>query len=73
VLVNTQRISRRALKHRDLIQIGPARISYLNPSQQPATPAPDTSETISFARPGALKSADNERTLFAFGRFDDAG
>ena len=76
VLVNTQRISRRVLKHRDLIQIGPARISYLNPGQVPAM-SPDTSETISFARPGtAAKPAaagDGERTLFAFGRFDDAG
>ena len=62
VLVNTQRISRRVLKHRDLIQIGPARISYLNPGQLPAT-SPDTSETISFARPGAAKPAgDGERT-----------
>lgn len=78
VLVNTQRVSRRILRHRDLIQIGPARISYLNPGQQPATPAPDTSETISFARPGtqakpAVAGGDGERTLFAFGRFDDAG
>lgn len=73
VLVNTQRISRRVLRHRDLIQIGPARISYLNPGYQPAA-TPDSSETISFARPGVLKQAtDNERTLFAFGRFDDAG
>jgi len=73
VLVNTKRISRRVLKHRDLIQIGPARISYLNPSQQPAAPVPDTAETISFARPGAIKAPEDERTLFAFGRFDDAG
>jgi general secretion pathway protein A len=73
VLVNTQRISRRVLKHRDLIQIGPARISYLNPSQQPAQ-MQDTSETISFQRPGVAKPAEGgERTLFAFGRFDDAG
>jgi len=77
VLVNTQRISRRVLRHRDLIQIGPARISYLNPGQLPAVP-PDTSETMSFARPGttskpAVAGGDGERTLFAFGRFDDAG
>ncbi|MES1190017.1 MAG: AAA family ATPase [Steroidobacter sp.] len=73
VLVNTQRISRRLLRHRDLIQIGPARISYLNPGQLVPTAA-DASETISFARPGAVNaSPDNERTLFAFGRFDDAG
>jgi len=78
VLVNTQRVSRRVLRHRDLVQIGPARISYLNPGQLPAAPSQDTSETISFARPGAnakpaVAGGDGERTLFAFGRFDDAG
>lgn len=69
VLVNSRRVIRHALKHRDLIQIGPARITYLHPGQMP-TVAQDGSETIHFARPGA---ADAEHTVFAFGRFDDAG
>jgi len=69
VLVNSRRVLRHALKHRDLIQIGPARITYLRPGQD-ATVAQDGSETIHFARPGA---ADAEHTIFAFGRFDDAG
>ena len=30
LLVNSRRIVRRALQHRDLIQIGPARVMYLN-------------------------------------------
>jgi len=69
VLVNSRRVVRHALRHRDLIQIGPARITYLNPGQVPGV-VQDGSETIHFARPGA---ADVEHTVFAFGRFDDAG
>ncbi len=73
VLINAKRISRRVLRHRDLIQIGPARISYLNPGKSTVS-ALDSSETISFVRPGSPESQpENESTLFAFGRFDDAG
>lgn len=69
VLVNSHRVLRHALRHRDLIQIGPARITYLNPGQA-AGVVQDGSETIHFARPGAQ---DMEHTVFAFGRFEDAG
>jgi type II secretory pathway predicted ATPase ExeA len=69
VLVNAKRVLRHVLQHRDLIQIGPARISYLNPAKAPAIPL-DSSETLSFAR---AESANNEHGVFAFGRFDDAG
>ncbi|MGE0113641.1 MAG: AAA family ATPase [Steroidobacteraceae bacterium] len=69
VLVNSRRVVRHVLQHRDLIQIGPARISYLNPARAPAVPL-DSSETMSFARSGA---ANGEHAVFAFGRFDDAG
>lgn len=69
VLVNAKRVLRHVLQHRDLIQIGPARISYLNAARAPAAPL-DSSETLSFARTG---SANNEHAVFAFGRFDDAG
>lgn len=69
VTVNSRRVLRHALKHRDLIQIGPARITYLRPGQMPGV-IQDGSETIHFARPGA---ADADHTIFAFGRFDDAG
>jgi type II secretory pathway predicted ATPase ExeA len=69
LLVNSRRVIRHVLRHRDLIQIGPARISYLNPAQVPAE-ATDSSETLSFARTDA---ANNEHSVFAFGRFDDPG
>lgn len=70
VLVNSRRVLRHVLQHRDLIQIGPARITYLNPAKAPAVPL-DSSETLSFARAG---SANNDQhSVFAFGRFDDAG
>ncbi len=69
VLVNSRRMVRHILKHRDLVQIGPARITYLHPAKAPAVPL-DPSETLAFARSGA---ANGEHSVFAFGRFDDAG
>lgn len=69
VLVNSRRVLRHILKHRDLVQIGPARITYLHPASAPAIPL-DSSETLAFARSGA---ANSEHSVFAFGRFDDAG
>lgn len=69
ILVNARRVVRHVLQHRDLIQIGPARITYLNPVQ--ASPiTSDASETMSFARPGA---ANQEHSVFAFGRFNETG
>ncbi len=69
VLVNTRRVVRHVLQHRDLVQIGPARISYLNPAKAPTMPV-DSSETLSFAR---SEAANSEHAVFAFGRFNDAG
>ncbi len=69
IMVNSRRVLRHVLQHRDLIQIGPARISYLNSARAPAVPL-DASETMSFARSGA---ANGEHAVFAFGRFNDAG
>lgn len=69
VLVNSRRVVRHILKHRDLIQIGPARITYLHPAKAPAVPL-DASETLAFAR---TEAANGEHSVFAFGRFDDAG
>ena len=51
LLVNSRRILRRALRHRDLIQVGPARVMYFN-EHAAATAQPDPGETICFARPG---------------------
>ncbi len=71
VLVNSRRLVRRRLQHRDLIQIGPARVTYLNehaPSEQP-----DPGETLCLARPGMPPLAAGEEdsgTLVAFGRLD---
>jgi hypothetical protein len=70
VLVNSRRVLRHVLRHRDLIQIGPARITYLNSAIAPAV-ALDASETVTFARPGSANG--EQHGVFAFGRFDDAG
>jgi general secretion pathway protein A len=69
LLVNSRRILRRALRHRDLIQVGPARVMYLN-EQASASVQPDPGETICFARPGfpAAAGEDDQATLLAFGR-----
>jgi general secretion pathway protein A len=69
MLVNAKRVRRHRLQNRDLIQIGPARITYLNPEQLPAATV-DGSQTMQFARPDA---ANNDHSVFAFGRFEDAG
>jgi general secretion pathway protein A len=72
VLVNSQRVVRRALRHRDLIQLGPARVVYTNEgiAGQPIDPG----ETVCFARPG-FPSAAGEQTAvpLAFGRPDSSG
>lgn len=70
VLVNGKRVVRAALKHRDLIQVGPARVTYLNAAIAPPMEG-DSSETVSFARPGAESEDDNP--IVAFGRLDEAG
>lgn len=70
VLVNSQRVIRRALRHRDLIQIGPARVTYLNPLAVPTTQV-DPGETICFARPGFPPMAGEDEdlgTVIAFGQ-----
>jgi general secretion pathway protein A len=74
LVVNSRRILRRALRHRDLIQVGPARVMYFN--EHAATVAqPDPGETICFARPGFPQAAGEEEAgaLLAFGRLDTSG
>lgn len=70
LLVNSRRILRRALRHRDLIQVGPARVMYIN--EQANDVQPDPGETLCFARPGFPSAAGEEgpNTLLAFGRLD---
>jgi general secretion pathway protein A len=70
LLVNSRRILRRALRHRDLIQVGPARVMYIN--EQANNAQPDPGETLCFARPGFPAAAGEEEpgTLLAFGRLD---
>ena len=74
LLVNSRRIVRRALRDRDLIQIGPTRVTYL--TSLPAAAAgvqPDPGETICFARPGFPLGADEEQgSVLAFGRTETA-
>jgi general secretion pathway protein A len=74
LVVNSRRILRRALRHRDLIQIGPARVMYFNEQASAAAQA-DTSETVCFARPGFPAAAGEEEpgTLLAFGRLQGSG
>jgi general secretion pathway protein A len=74
LLVNSRRIVRRALRHRDLIQIGPARVLYLNEQAAVGTQV-DPGETICFARPGFPAAAGEEEpgSLLAFGRLDTPG
>lgn len=73
LLYNSRRILRRVLKDGDLIQVGPAKVKYLNPLAAPAA-QPDPAETICFARPGFPPLADEDDgsgTVIAFGRADD--
>ncbi len=74
VLVNGKRVVRAMLKHRDLIQVGPSRVTYLNPAIAPPMEA-DSSATLSFARPGVPAATDeaDANAVLAFGRFDEAG
>jgi type II secretory pathway predicted ATPase ExeA len=69
--INSRRIVRRALHHRDLIQIGPARVMYLNERLSDRA-QPDPGETICFARPGFPAPHDEHAAVLAFGRLDDA-
>lgn len=71
LVVNSQRILRRALRHRDLIQVGPAKVVYLN-EHAAARLEPDPGETICFARPGFPLAAGEkeEGAVLAFGRLD---
>lgn len=72
LLINSQRIVRRVLKDRDLIQVGPAKVTYLNPDA-PQAAQPDPGETVCFARPGfpaAAGEGEDTGTIVAFGRLD---
>lgn len=72
LLVNSRRIVRRALRDRDLIQIGPTRVTYLTSlPAAAATQQPDPGETVCFARPGFPQEADEgQGSVLAFGRND---
>jgi general secretion pathway protein A len=72
LLVNSRRIVRRALRDRDLIQIGPTRVTYLTTLPAAATTSqPDPGETICFARPGFPTGIDEDKgSVLAFGRAD---
>jgi hypothetical protein len=72
LLVNSRRIVRRALRHRDLIQLGPARVVYMNESA--AGEGVDIGETVCFARPGFPTVAGEDAAIpLAFGRQDTSG
>lgn len=73
LVVNSRRIVRRALRHRDLIQVGPAKLMYYNEHASGAQP--DPGETICFARPGFPQTPDSDdaATVLAFGRLESSG
>jgi len=74
LLINSNRIVRHVLRHNDLVQVGPARVTYHNPLAVQAT-QPDPAETICFARPGFPMAAgedDDTASVLAFGRRDPA-
>jgi len=71
VLVNGKRAVRAVLKHRDLVQVGPSRLTYLNAAIAPQMDS-DSSETVSFARPG-VEGDEGDNPIVAFGRLDEAG
>lgn len=74
LLVNSRRILRRVLRHRDLIQVGPARVIYHN-ERAGAEAGLDPGETVCFARPGFPLAAgeDCDTSLLGFGRLDSSG
>lgn len=73
VLVNSRRVMRHALSNRDLIQVGPARVTYLNAAAtRPATLEPDPAQTGCFVRSGGPLAGEGG-TVLAFGRLDGSG
>ncbi|HEY6641159.1 AAA family ATPase [Povalibacter sp.] len=72
LLFNSRRVLRRILKDGDLIQVGPARMQYVNPLAVPSVQL-DPAETICFARPGFPSAAGEDEgngTIIAFGHTD---
>jgi general secretion pathway protein A len=68
VLVNSKRVLRHVLRHRDLVQIGPARVTYLNPAALGPV-GPDPGQTVYLARPGIVATDQSAgATVLAFGR-----
>jgi general secretion pathway protein A len=68
VLVNSRRVLRHVLRHRDLVQIGPARVTYLNAAAMGAA-GPDPGQTVYLARAGIVPSEQPPgATVLAFGR-----
>jgi general secretion pathway protein A len=70
IVVNGRRKTRHPLKHRDLIQIGTARITYLNPMQAPPQEG-DSSETMNLHR--TINESETGPAIVGFGRLDEAG
>lgn len=68
VLVNSKRVLRHVLRHRDLVQIGPARVTYLN-SAATGLAGPDPGQTVYLARAGIVAPEQPAgATVLAFGR-----
>jgi general secretion pathway protein A len=70
IVVNGKRKIRHLLKHRDLLQIGTARVTYLNPMQAPPQES-DSSETLSLHR--TANESESGPAIVGFGRLDEVG
>jgi len=69
VLVNSRRATRHVLADRDLVQIGPARVTYLNAAAIRTEPLePDPAQTGCFIRSGSAAQGEGSGTVLAFGR-----
>lgn len=73
LLVGSRRVMRHVLQHRDLVQIGPAKLTYINVAA--SEHSVDGSETVCFARPGfpVAHAEGAGGTLLAFGRPETGG
>lgn len=73
LLVGSRRVLRHVLRHRDLVQIGPAKLTYINVAAKEQ--AADGSETVCLARPGfpVAHTEGAGGTLLAFGRPETTG
>jgi general secretion pathway protein A len=72
VLVNSKRVMRHVLRNRDLVQVGPARVTYLNAAATAVNAGVDPGQTGCFVRSGSAAADGTGGTVIAFGRIADS-